>query len=122
MGVPPQRVYASFPGDHERLRRMSLVEEGPVKRINMAHLCLVGTHAVNGVARIHSDILKDSVYAPTRDPPPGVHPLPVTHPTLPRSLLPGCGACGCPWVPSLWVPLRWLWVPEGPCGSPPLWL
>ncbi|KAF1587453.1 UNVERIFIED_CONTAM: Glycogen phosphorylase, muscle form, partial [Eudyptes pachyrhynchus] len=56
------RVYAHFPGDHERLRRMSLVEEGAVKRINMAHLCIVGTHAVNGVARIHSDILKNSVF------------------------------------------------------------
>ncbi|OPJ75384.1 hypothetical protein AV530_000480 [Patagioenas fasciata monilis] len=56
------RVYASFPGDHERLRRMSLVEEGAVKRINMAHLCIVGAHAVNGVARIHSEILKNSVF------------------------------------------------------------
>lgn len=59
--IPPQRVYATFPGDHDRLRRMSLVEEGAVKRINMAHLCIVGSHAVNGVARIHSDILKNSV-------------------------------------------------------------
>ncbi|KAM8982787.1 LOW QUALITY PROTEIN: glycogen phosphorylase, muscle form-like [Ara ararauna] len=56
------RVYAAFPGDHERLRRMSLVEEGAVKRVNMAHLCIVGAHAVNGVAQIHSDILKNSVF------------------------------------------------------------
>uniref|UniRef100_UPI000B4D1008 glycogen phosphorylase, muscle form-like n=1 Tax=Lonchura striata TaxID=40157 RepID=UPI000B4D1008 len=56
------RVYALFPGDLERLRRMSLVEEGAVKRVNMAHLCIVGAHAVNGVAEIHSQILKDSVY------------------------------------------------------------
>uniref|UniRef100_A0A8C2SSL9 Alpha-1,4 glucan phosphorylase n=1 Tax=Coturnix japonica TaxID=93934 RepID=A0A8C2SSL9_COTJA len=56
------RVYASFPGDHDRLRRMSLVEEGAVKRINMAHLCIAGSHAVNGVAQIHSDILKQSVF------------------------------------------------------------
>ena len=59
--VGAQRVYASFPGDHDRLRRMSLVEEGAVKRINMAHLCIAGAHAVNGVAQIHSDILKHSV-------------------------------------------------------------
>lgn len=92
MGVPPQRVYASFPGDHERLRRMSLVEEGPVKRINMAHLCLVGTHAVNGVARIHSDILKDSVYAPTRDPPRGS-----THSQSPIPPFPGrCSPAAVP--------------------------
>uniref|UniRef100_A0A8C8VQF1 Alpha-1,4 glucan phosphorylase n=1 Tax=Pelusios castaneus TaxID=367368 RepID=A0A8C8VQF1_9SAUR len=56
------KVYAMFPGDHDRLRRMSLVEEGSIKRINMAHLCIVGSHAVNGVARIHSDILKKTVF------------------------------------------------------------
>lgn len=53
-----QKVAAAFPGDVDRLRRMSLIEEGGQKRINMAHLCIVGSHAVNGVARIHSDILK----------------------------------------------------------------
>nr|WGF18440.1 glycogen phosphorylase [Hemidactylus flaviviridis] len=56
------KVYAKFPGDLDRLRRMSLVEEGSVKRINMAHLCIAGSHAVNGVARIHSDILKATVF------------------------------------------------------------
>lgn len=40
---------------------MSLIEEGNPKRINMAHLCVVGSHAVNGVTQIHSDILKNSV-------------------------------------------------------------
>ncbi|XP_025923526.1 glycogen phosphorylase, muscle form-like, partial [Apteryx rowi] len=61
-GPPAQRVYATYPGDHDRLRRMSLVEEGSVKRINMAHLCIAGSHAVNGVARIHSEILKKTVF------------------------------------------------------------
>ncbi|KAJ7307441.1 hypothetical protein JRQ81_009460 [Phrynocephalus forsythii] len=56
------KVYAKFPGDLDRLRRMSLVEEGSVKRINMAHLCIVGSHAVNGVARIHSEILKATIF------------------------------------------------------------
>lgn len=56
-----QRVSAAFPGDVDRLRRMSLVEEGSVKRINMAHLCIAGSHAVNGVARIHSEILKKTM-------------------------------------------------------------
>uniref|UniRef100_A0A670ZEI4 Alpha-1,4 glucan phosphorylase n=1 Tax=Pseudonaja textilis TaxID=8673 RepID=A0A670ZEI4_PSETE len=55
-------IYATFPGDLDRLRRMSLVEEGSVKRINMAHLCIVGSHAVNGVAWIHSEILKATVF------------------------------------------------------------
>lgn len=57
-----QRVAAKFPGDNDRLRRMSLIEEGGQKRINMAHLCIVGSHAVNGVAQIHSDILKATMY------------------------------------------------------------
>ena len=50
-----------FPGDADRVRRMSLVEEDGEKRINMAHLCIVGSHAVNGVAAIHSQIIKDSM-------------------------------------------------------------
>ncbi|TRY58454.1 hypothetical protein DNTS_002074 [Danionella cerebrum] len=53
-----ERVSSLYPGDVDRLRRMSLIEEGPQKRVNMAHMCIVGSHAVNGVARIHSDILK----------------------------------------------------------------
>ncbi len=48
---------ARYPGDTERLRRMSLIEEEGEKRVNMAYLAIVGSHAVNGVARIHSDIL-----------------------------------------------------------------
>ncbi|XP_015233077.1 PREDICTED: glycogen phosphorylase, brain form [Cyprinodon variegatus] len=55
-------IAAMFPGDVERLRRMSLIEEGDPKRINMAHLCVVGSHAVNGVAQIHTDIVKTSVF------------------------------------------------------------
>uniref|UniRef100_A0A669E543 Alpha-1,4 glucan phosphorylase n=1 Tax=Oreochromis niloticus TaxID=8128 RepID=A0A669E543_ORENI len=55
-------IAAKYPGDVDRLRRMSLIEEGGQKRINMAHLCIVGAHAVNGVAQIHSDILKATVF------------------------------------------------------------
>ncbi|XP_023677254.1 glycogen phosphorylase, brain form [Paramormyrops kingsleyae] len=57
-----KRIEALYPGDTDRLRRMSLIEEGDPKRINMAHLCVVGSHAVNGVARIHSDIVKTTVF------------------------------------------------------------
>uniref|UniRef100_A0A672ZG70 Alpha-1,4 glucan phosphorylase n=1 Tax=Sphaeramia orbicularis TaxID=375764 RepID=A0A672ZG70_9TELE len=57
-----ERVAAKYPGDIGRLSRMSLIEEGGQKRINMAHLCIVGSHAVNGVAQIHSDILKATIF------------------------------------------------------------
>uniref|UniRef100_A0A672RUI1 Alpha-1,4 glucan phosphorylase n=1 Tax=Sinocyclocheilus grahami TaxID=75366 RepID=A0A672RUI1_SINGR len=57
-----ERISALYPGDHDRLRRMSLIEECGQKKINMAHLCIVGSHAVNGVAQIHSDIIKDTVF------------------------------------------------------------
>lgn len=56
-----QRIASLYPGDLDRLRRMSLIEEDGGKRINMAHLCIVGSHAVNGVARIHSEIVKNEV-------------------------------------------------------------
>ncbi|NXK54971.1 PYGL protein, partial [Chauna torquata] len=55
-------IASLFPGDVDRLRRMSLIEEGGTKRINMAHLCIVGSHAVNGVAKIHSEIVKTEVF------------------------------------------------------------
>uniref|UniRef100_A0A5F8H8H8 Alpha-1,4 glucan phosphorylase n=1 Tax=Monodelphis domestica TaxID=13616 RepID=A0A5F8H8H8_MONDO len=56
------RIAALFPKDEDRLRRMSLIEEEGGKKINMAHLCIVGSHAVNGVAKIHSDIVKTKVF------------------------------------------------------------
>ncbi|KAG5857828.1 hypothetical protein ANANG_G00023530 [Anguilla anguilla] len=53
------RIAALFPGDMDRLRSMSLIEEEGIKRVNMAHLCIVGSHAVNGVAEIHSNIIPE---------------------------------------------------------------
>ena len=51
-------MIAKYPGDLERMRRMSCIEEDGEKRINMAHLSIIGSHAVNGVAFIHSEIIK----------------------------------------------------------------
>jgi starch phosphorylase len=51
-------VRSRFPGDEARVRRISLVEEGPVKHIRMANLAIVGTHSTNGVAKIHSELLR----------------------------------------------------------------
>lgn len=57
-----ERVKKAFPKDLDRMRRMSCVEEEGDKRINMAHLSIIGSHAVNGVAQLHSDILKASLF------------------------------------------------------------
>src|SRR5271165_3666176 len=54
-------VRARFPGDGDRLRRMSIIGEDGNKNIRMAHLATVGSHAINGVAALHSDLLKASV-------------------------------------------------------------
>ena len=54
-------VRARFPGDEARVRRMSLIGEEGGKSVRMAHLATVGSHAVNGVAALHSELLKSSV-------------------------------------------------------------
>lgn len=51
-----------YPGDIDRRQRMSCVEEGGEKAINMAHLSIVGSHTVNGVANLHTEILKSSTF------------------------------------------------------------
>ncbi|EFA02541.1 glycogen phosphorylase [Tribolium castaneum] len=57
-----EEVLKKWPGDLDRMRRMSLIEEEGGKRVNMAHLSIVGSHAVNGVARIHSEIIKSDLF------------------------------------------------------------
>ena len=47
-----------FPGDEGRLARVSLIEEGPTKHVRMANLAIVGSHSTNGVAAIHSELLR----------------------------------------------------------------
>lgn len=54
-------VRSAFPGDDDRVRRMSLIGEDGGKTVRMAHLATVGSHYVNGVAALHSELLKDSV-------------------------------------------------------------
>jgi glycogen phosphorylase len=51
-------VRTKFPGDEARVRRTSLIEEGQVKYVRMANLAIVGTHSTNGVAEIHSRLLR----------------------------------------------------------------
>ncbi|WP_164009815.1 glycogen/starch/alpha-glucan phosphorylase [Pyxidicoccus trucidator] len=56
-----RQVQIRYPYDQEKMRRMSLVEEGPEKKIRMAHLAVVGSHSVNGVAALHTDLLRRDV-------------------------------------------------------------
>jgi starch phosphorylase len=53
-----EEVQARFPGDDSRVERMSLIEEGAERKIRMANLAIVGTHSTNGVAAIHSELLR----------------------------------------------------------------
>ncbi len=51
-------VRTRFPGDEGRVERISLIEEGPQKHVRMANLAIVGSHSTNGVAAIHSHLLR----------------------------------------------------------------
>ncbi len=50
-----------FPGDAKRMARMSIIEEGDGRHVRMAHLCIVGSHSTNGVARLHTELMKKRV-------------------------------------------------------------
>jgi glycogen phosphorylase len=52
-----------FPGDAELIKRVSIIEETNGRRVRMAHLAVVGSHTVNGVAALHSELLKTTLFA-----------------------------------------------------------
>ncbi|KAJ8075811.1 Non-essential glycogen phosphorylase [Marasmius tenuissimus] len=56
-----QAVEKKFPGDRERLGRMSLIEEGFPKQVRMAFLACIGSRKVNGVAELHSELVKTTI-------------------------------------------------------------
>ena len=55
-------VACRWPGDTERLRRMSIIEEGPEPQVRMAYLAIVGSYSVNGVAELHSKLLQEGLF------------------------------------------------------------
>ncbi|HIJ94744.1 MAG TPA: glycogen/starch/alpha-glucan phosphorylase [Desulfuromonadales bacterium] len=57
-----QQVSARFPGDTARLRRMSIIAEDGDKSVRMAYLAIIGSHSINGVSALHSQILKDDLF------------------------------------------------------------
>jgi glycogen phosphorylase len=54
-------VRSRYPGDDELLRRLSLIDEAGERYVRMAHLASVGSHAINGVAALHTELLKQTV-------------------------------------------------------------
>ena len=57
-----RQISAMFPGDQDRLARMSLIDEGGERYVRMANLAIIGSSSVNGVAQLHTQILKDSLF------------------------------------------------------------
>jgi len=66
-----KEVSRRYPGDILRMRNISIIEEGLEKNLRMAQLCIHGSHAVNGVAQLHTEILKTRVFADFEDLYPG---------------------------------------------------
>jgi glycogen phosphorylase len=103
------QVRMSFPGDAERVARMSLIDESGGRYVRMANLASVGSHAINGVAQLHSELLKQDVLADFHALWPGkfgnmtngVTPrrwIALANPRLSRLL---CNAIGEDWVRDL---------------------
>jgi starch phosphorylase len=58
-----EEVSAKYPHDHDRRRRMSLINEDGDRRVRMAYLSVVGSHRVNGVAKLHSRLMRETIFA-----------------------------------------------------------
>jgi glycogen phosphorylase len=103
------QVRARFPGDEPRVERMSLIAEGEVRHVRMAHLAIVGSHSTNGVAEIHTKLLRTHTVRDFADMFPerfnnktnGVTPrrwLLLANPALSRAI---SHAIGVDWITSL---------------------
>ena len=62
-----RQISGLYPGDQDRLRRMSLIDEGGERYVRMANLAIIGSSSVNGVAELHSEILKTSLFKDFHD-------------------------------------------------------
>ncbi len=102
-------VRVRYPGDEGRLERVSLVEEGPERKVRMANLAIVGSHSTNGVSKIHSDLLRTTTVKDLAELFPerfsnktnGVTPrrwLLLSNPELSRTVT---GAIGDQWITDL---------------------
>jgi starch phosphorylase len=58
-----EEISARHPQDHDRRQRMSLIDEGHGRMVRMSHLAVVASHTVNGVAKLHSELMKRTIFA-----------------------------------------------------------
>ncbi len=58
------QVAQKYPGDVDRQQAMSIIAEGHERRVRMSHLAVIGSHCVNGVAKLHSDLMRKTIFAP----------------------------------------------------------
>jgi len=82
-------VQEKFPNDPDRVRRMSIILEGDVKKVRMANLAIVGSSRVNGVSKLHSQILKTQLFRDFEELTPG-KVINVTNGVTPRRWLLKC--------------------------------
>ena len=57
-----REISLKWPGDQTRMQRMSIIEEGSSPQVRMAHLAIAGSYSVNGVAQLHSELLKEGLF------------------------------------------------------------
>jgi glycogen phosphorylase len=55
-------IEAQYPGNHDRLRAVSIIDDHGERRVRMANLAIVGSHRVNGVAQLHSELMREHVF------------------------------------------------------------
>ena len=58
-----QTVKQLYPNDGDKIARMSLIEEGDDKKVRFAYLAIVCSHTVNGVAALHTELLKATIFS-----------------------------------------------------------
>jgi len=78
-----------WPGDDEKKAELSIIQEGSVKRVRMAHLAVVGSHHVNGVAELHTRLLRAHLFPGFDALWPGKF-INVTNGVTPRRWIRGC--------------------------------
>ena len=58
-----EQVRHHYPGDDDRQRRVSLVDEAGPRRLRMAHLAIAGSHSVNGVSAMHTELMRQTIFS-----------------------------------------------------------